>query len=299
MWKLTQGWPAPQRGTAFAWLALLATPCVNNGQANVIIAGLAALGVASLRQDRLRIAAICFGIAAAIKFYPVALLLLAVVAVPRMWKPAAVALAVLMLAPWLLPPLEYSTRLPGSLVAAIQVDDRAATLHLPRAPHDWTIIPRVLFGTAIERNIAFAVSVVVGLFLAVMIWKRRSIEAAWLVGSIWMTLFGPCTEIPTYMLLAPAAVWWHARQPGLLTAIALCLLAVPVLRGIFPSGEAAAFRIAAPLGAALLLIEALRQPQAQSLVIADRIRIAIHSQSTFRPDDRISVRDEAIVSVDH
>ncbi|MGL4421799.1 MAG: hypothetical protein ACRCZF_14115, partial [Gemmataceae bacterium] len=76
------------------------------------------------------------------------------------------------------------------------------------------------------------------------------------LGLVWMTVFGPATENPTYTLLAPVAAGAVASTRGLLrglSILAAVLLLMPILRGMFATSEFWPLRTAQPLAGFLLV----------------------------------------------
>ena len=257
VWRLTRATALTPRqtGWCFATLAMLSVPCVNNGQPNVMIAGLVTLGFALAIEKRNITAVLVLAIAAGIKLYPIAALLLLIVAMPRLGRHATLCVGGVLLFPFLLQSPDYVVQEYQRLLEAIRGEDRTATM-LFRVPHDWTILPRLAFGVIVPAGLTKAISLFAAFVFAVIVHRcRQRLETAFMLASVWMTLFGPSTEIPTYMLAAPAVAWWAAKQPSWPSRLAVALLLVPVLRGMFPTSEVLACRMAAPLGAGVLLAQ--------------------------------------------
>jgi hypothetical protein len=155
---------------------------------------------------------------------------------------------------------EYVLAEYGTLMEALHSDDRSASSFLFRVPHDWTVIPRIWLGVVIPATVAQIVSAITGLIFAGCIARRAGerMPLAFFLASVWMTVFGPATEIPTYTLLGPAAAWWAVRERSLRSMFIVVLLAAPILRGMFPASELLSCRSAAPLGGLLLMLDVLR-----------------------------------------
>lgn len=271
--KLTR----PQTGRLFALAAVLAVPCVNNGQPNIVIAGLITFGFALVMENRATPAALALALATGIKLYPLAALLLAVVAVPRLGIKAVPFVIAAFAMPFLLQSPEYVFFEYGRLAEAILGEDRTDAAMIFRVPHDWTILPRLMLGIAVPATVAKVVSVFAGLSFAFVVHRsREKCITAFSLAGVWMTLFGPATEIPTYFLAAPAAAWWCATRPGWRTSLAAVLLVAPIVRGMFPTSEVFACRTAAPCGALVLGIAAvstaLSHQPARTILVRQRVR---------------------------
>ncbi len=272
----TRQWSATQTGWSFSIAAGLSVACVDNGQVNILMAACVLLGFAAATRDRLTLAAIALAIATGLKVYPVAAALLAIVVVPRLATRYILATAIIAALPFLLRPWGYVLGECGQFWTHSVLDDRTGSDFLFRVPHDWTIIPRVWFGVVVSSTIAMLTSVAVGVLFAVLVHRRRSLDLALVLGSVWMTAFGPATELPTYALLAPAVGVWVASHPSWRSITVLMLLALPIVRGIFPTNEVLMFRCAAPLGGLLLAIDAIvvtmSQTPAAGTILQARIR---------------------------
>jgi hypothetical protein len=171
---------------------------------------------------------------------------------------------------------------------ALRDEDRSGA-ELSRAPKSWSIVVRVWFGVVVPEEVRFGVSLVVAAGMAGWIWFRsRSVPLpvaaqptspqrgevgktgasplvpgfallALTLGLLWLTLFGPATEVNTYSVLAPVAGvmcvvgrWqWVAR-------IGTLLLLVGVIRGGFPPGMAYPLHEVQAIGAALVLVAVLK-----------------------------------------
>jgi hypothetical protein len=259
-------------GTApgtFPAMALLSGPlmlqCVNNGQANVPLIGCVLIGAGALARSRFTASAVGFALAAAIKIYPVAVGLLAVLLAPkRLGGRFAVALGVVFVAPFACHDPAYVWDQHVELAAWTNVDDRYRTYPLPRVPRDWTVLTRSYFDVVPGLTVCRAVSATAGLVLAgfVLLARRRHgvpSAAAFVVvfGGVWMTAFGPMTEVVTYALLAPGAAWLLVTGRGRPFALALLgyvLNVLPVVRDMFPNGWTLTILGPQPAGALLIAV---------------------------------------------
>ncbi|QEL13926.1 glycosyltransferase family 87 protein [Limnoglobus roseus] len=241
--------------------ALLIIPSFNNGQVNVAIIGSLLHATADFRRGHLWRAAAWIAFASFFKIYPLALGLLFCVVAPRFLVRLVPTIVVAALLPFACQQSDYVAAMHNRLVEFLELEGHFRAI-LTRAPWDWTIIARVWFDVQISKDTSQLVSAAAGLTFAVVVgfarWRRpeAAIGTAFSLGCIWMTLFGPATENSTYTLLAPAAALlmlnrpWYRQPVGLAAAT---LLALPILRGLFPSSEVMPLRTAQPFAAILLL----------------------------------------------
>jgi hypothetical protein len=198
------------------------------------------------------------------KLYPLAGGMLLCVVLPRLAPRLAVAVGVGFALPFLFQSPGYVFDQYGSMMRLLDLDDRSHTV-LWRAARDWTILPRAFFGVVPDRLTTDVIGAVAGLCAAVVVWRKRDVLTATGLGLVWMTLFGPATEHPTYTLLAPvAAVAVVANHRSWSAWAAVVLLLLPVLRGLFPSGEVFPLRTVQPVAAGLLAVSlTLHRPVAR------------------------------------
>lgn len=249
---------ANQRGWLFTLTVVLSLQSLDNGQSNILLIGAVLCGVAATMRKNLWPAATWLVIAASVKVYPIAVALLLGLHQPRLvWRLLALSLAAVAM-PFACAPAGYVIDEYRAFITAFVVDDRTASDFLFRVPHDWTMIPRVWLGVVVPAAVAQAVAVVAAVLFAAQ--RHNSPLKALLLGSLWMTLFGPATELPTWSLLGPAAALWVVLRPSRRSVWAVVLLLLPVLRGAFPPGMLEC-RSAAPLGALLLLADVLASSQ--------------------------------------
>lgn len=247
-------------GRQLGWFAVLAAvlviPSFNNGQVNVLMVGSLLHAAAGVRDGRLGAAAVWVAVAGFFKIYPLAVGLLFCVIAPRLAWRLAVAVAVAAALPFAWQESGYVVQMHERFVEFLGLEGPFRAV-LSRAPWDWTIVPRVWLGVQVPQDATRPVSAAAGLACAavVAVARRRAdaVAAAFAVGCVWMTLFGPATENATYTLLAPAAALPLLRRPRPAAVAAAVLLALPILRGLFPSSEVLPLRTAQPFAAVLLL----------------------------------------------
>jgi len=243
---LLPDWGPSRVGWLFALAVVPAIPAFNNGQLNILLAALALHGVAAAAAGRWSASAGWIALAVWVKVYPLALGLLVALVAPRSFAAKFVAVVLLGVAlPFAIDDAATVRAQYAEYVTSLRLDDRTHD-DLSRVPRDWTALPRMWLHWVSPEPVTKAVSLAVAAGLAALVVARRrrplaaSLLAA-LVGShVWMTAFGPATEMNTYSLLAavaPLALLTPGLTPGAraLAAVGYALLAVTVLRGAFPN----------------------------------------------------------------
>jgi hypothetical protein len=202
------------RGIVFLLIVPLVLGNLDTGQANPTVIGLLLLAVAAVPAERWSLAALCVAIATYFKIYPLAVGLILFLIAPRKfgWR-LLLALLVLGALPFLLQHWSYVSEQYHEWVATRSADDRRL-YPLKDVPLDlWFLLVR--FGHLPIPGFAYSAFQVlsggaIALFCLVGVrknWPKERVLAGMLaLVCIWMTLFGPATEIQTYVLLAPAVV---------------------------------------------------------------------------------------------
>ena len=234
-------WPPARIGWAFAIASVLLAPAVNNGQLNVLIAGSLLHAAAATHAKRDAEAAIWVALASSIKLYPLAVGLLLGIARPRFAPRLVVALTLGGIIPYLGQSSEVVSAQYQEYWHYLGDDDRTYA-HLVRVPRDWTCLPRMFLNVVVPAKAALAVGLGMASLAALLMWRltRRDLgtAAALVLGSTWMTAFGPATEANTYTLLAgsvPVALWLAPRTwPRRIAWVGVALLISPAIRGAFP-----------------------------------------------------------------
>jgi Glycosyltransferase family 87 len=253
-----------------AWLLVLPVPLVisslDNGQANLHMAGLMCLGVAALSRERPTAAAGWISLAVGIKLYPFAAGLLAGVVRPRLALILVGLSAVVILSPFVVANADYVRTQFRELREDALSDDRLNSTAPTRMPKDWTILTRTWAGWIPTRNQSQGISAVAGLVFAGIVFAARrrpfdrQVFLAFALGSVWMTLVGPSTEPQTYTLLAAplaATVVTTRGRAKVLAVAAWWLFTIPVIRDAFPNGWRLGVYGPQPVGAMVLLMALL------------------------------------------
>lgn len=256
-------WGPGRVGWLFALAVVPVIPALNNGQLNLHLAALALHGVASAARGHWSASAAWIGLAVWVKVYPMSLgLLVALVAPPRFAVALLGVVALGVLVPFALDDLSTARTQYAEYAHYLKLDDRTHD-DLSRVPRDWTALPRSWLGWVSPEPVTKAVSLAVaaGMALRMIVRRRRPMGESLLealVGShVWMTAYGPATEMNTYSILAAVAPL-VLLTPGLsrscrtMAVAGYTLLVVTVLRGMFPNDRD--FHLLGPqaLGAMLL-----------------------------------------------
>jgi hypothetical protein len=230
---------------------------LNNGQASPFIIALLVFGCMAALDGRWTLAAGCISFAAFFKIYPLAIGLLLAAIEPRKlsWR---LGLGLLIFGGLSLvlqrPP--YVIEQYRDWWLSLGADQRRVSTELGSWRDVWLLL-RILH---LRITVAGYALVQAGAALAAAIfcwWRSRTSDrsavvwSAFTVGCLWITLFGPSTELATYVFIAPsvafACAWvlwpmsqgrqrWHWFQFLPIAAYALLLLAealnawVPVIR---------------------------------------------------------------------
>jgi hypothetical protein len=275
-----------QVGMFFLLVAPLALGSLNNGQPNPLVIGLLLCTLAAAAHERWKTAALCVGLACALKVYPLAVGLLLAAAYPRRF------------AGWLLPALTlmlvlpYGLQRPGYVTEQTLLwvqrltEDHRQDWPLHMAYRDLWLLLRVcrldawvsLRGYLLLQLAGAAGCALMTVAARLRGWSAREVLGVVLaLGSCWMMLCGPATESCTYVLLAPALAWAILRsvsEPWLLPerwlpALAGGLLLLSVLVGLTPYtgwfhglGEQPLAALLLALGWAGVLLRRLAAPAA-------------------------------------
>jgi hypothetical protein len=210
--RLHNGIPTTAPWLVFLLLLPLAIGNFNNGQVNPLIIGLLMLSISGAYSGQWTTAALCLGISAYIKIYPLAVGLLLVLVYPRQlgWRLAA-ALILLGALSFILQRPAYVFEQYQRWFASRAADDRRMNMDI--APRDFVMLLKALhinlsgYAVSALQLLAGAGAAAVCILGRLQKWSEERLLICVLnLGSCWMLLFGPSTESATYVMLAPALV---------------------------------------------------------------------------------------------
>lgn len=197
---------------------------LSNGQCNALVIGLILISFAAVIERRWNLAAGCMAVSCLFKLYPIAAGLLLLIVYPRRFGLRFVAALLIGLAlPFALQSADYVLR-QHDLWAQYAMQEDRSLWNLSDTNVDLQLLFRVWL-TPIGLTTYRLIEIGVGMAFAAIVWaaqrrggpERRVLILALGLACVWMTVFGPATESPTYLLLAPSVVWgvlscW--RQPA-------------------------------------------------------------------------------------
>ena len=202
--------PAKNHPLVFLILLPLSIGSINNAQANPLVVALVMFALIATRSARWALAALCIGMVAYLKIYPLAAGLLLCVIFPQKfsWRLFAVLLALGALS-FILQKPAYVAEQYHHWVATRSVDER----HYNEAmrPRDlWTLLAAC--GIELNLRLYFIIQLLGGGVIAALCflgrlkkWSDdRLLTLIFTLVCCWMLLLGPATESSTYILLAPA-----------------------------------------------------------------------------------------------
>jgi len=262
--------PKSRHWLVFLLILPLSLGNFNNGQVNPLITGLLMIAIVSAHRSSWTISAICLGVTAYLKIYPLSVALLLVLLYPRQlaWR-----LLVTML---LMGALSFLLQHPNYVFEQYQrwfgmraVDDRRLNMNI--APRDFAMLLR-----AVHIDLSSRTFLVLQLFAAVLVagvciygrirnWSEdRLLVATFTLGTCWMLLFGPATEDATYAMIAPPIALAMARKeriPGGMRSLVFSSYAVLliglILNAFFGLKKTPYTMSVQPLGALMFLIYAV------------------------------------------
>jgi len=254
---------------------------LSNGQCNALVIGLMLMSFGAVADRRWNLAAACMALACLFKLYPIAAgMLLALVHPLRFGLRFVVALAIGLVLPFALQSSDYVMRQYELWINYAIHEDRA-TWSLSDTNVDLQLLFRVWLAPIslqtyrlIEIGIGVAFAAIAGAALWSCRPERRVLTLILGLACVWMTVFGPATESPTYLLLAPSVAWgvlasWTQPTRPILRASMivsyLLFLSLQLLGWIGPLFQAYRMHGPQPLGgliffAALLLDKWTRRP---------------------------------------
>jgi hypothetical protein len=248
----------------FLMLLPLSLGNFNNGQVNPLLIGLLMIAVLAAYSKRWAISAVCIGIAAYLKIYPLAVGLLLVLIYPRQlgWR-LAVTLILLGALSFVLQQPAYVYEQYQRWFSSRGADHRGIIMNIGMVLKALYINPSPDAFMAIQV-LAGAALAAVCLFGRLKKWaEERLLVCLFTLGSCWMLLFGPATEDATYVMLAPALVFalvqaFHQSTPSW-TRNSLCasfaiLLFAQVLSSYFNYKKGVYSMAVEPLGALIFAV---------------------------------------------
>jgi hypothetical protein len=187
---------------------------LSNGQCNALVIGLILISFAAVIERRWNLAAGCMAVSCLFKLYPIAAGLLLLVVHPRRFGLRFLAALLIGLAlPFVLQSTDYVLR-QYELWAQYALREDRSMWNLSDTNVDLQLLFRVWL-TPIGLTTYRLIEIGVGLMFAAIVWaaqrggrpERRVLILALGLACVWMTVFGPATESPTYLLLAPSVAW--------------------------------------------------------------------------------------------
>jgi hypothetical protein len=235
------------RALFFLVVAPLALASLANGQPNPLVIGLVLFAVGLAGRERWMLAAVCVALACALKIYPIAVGLLLVVAYPRqMTLRLGLALAAVLLLPFLMQHPTYVTEQYSQWVHRLGGDDRMQIVP-ERAYRDlWLLVRLWHLPISPRAYVGIQLAVAAGIAALCAAGRWAGFSRTWLLtmvlalGTCWMMLCGPATESPSFVQLAPALAWAVLSAPRekwpvairWLPAVSFALFMVGVLAGL-------------------------------------------------------------------
>jgi hypothetical protein len=238
----------------------------NNGQVNPLITGLLMIAIVSAHRHQWTISALCLGLTAYLKIYPLSVGLLLVLLYPRQlgWR--------LFLVLFLMGAISFLFQRPEYVLEQYQrwfgtraADDRRTNMDI--APRDFAMLLKALHINLSSRMFfvfQFLAGVAVGAVCAygrIRKWSEdRLLTAVLMLGTCWMLLFGPSTEDATYAMIAPpialalAQTWRMPLWMRILTFSSYAVLLIGLALNAFLRLKKTPYTMSVqPLGALMFL----------------------------------------------
>jgi hypothetical protein len=190
---------------------------LNNGQASPLIIALLLSGCLAMLDDRWTLAAGCIAIATFFKIYPLAIGLLLAVIEPRRltWR--------LILGVLILGVLSLILQRPDYVISqykdwwhSLGADQRRVSTELGSWRDAWLLLRiahvPITVGAYAILQAAAALAAAIYCWWRSKHWNRAAVVwSAFSVGCLWITLFGPSTELATYIFPAPVVTFACAK----------------------------------------------------------------------------------------
>jgi hypothetical protein len=190
---------------------------LNNGQASPLIIALLLCGCLAVLDERWTLAAACIAIATFFKIYPLAIGLLLAVIEPRKltWR--------LILGVLILGALSLMLQRPDYVISqykdwwhSLGADQRRVSTELGSWRDAWLLLRiahvPITVGAYAILQAAAALAAAIYCWWRSKHWNRAAVVwSAFSVGCLWITLFGPSTELATYIFPAPVVTFACAK----------------------------------------------------------------------------------------
>ena len=190
---------------------------LNNGQASPLIIALLICGCLAALDKRWTLAAGCIAIATFFKIYPLAIGLLLAVIEPRKltWR-LILGVLILGILSLVLQRPEYVISQYGDWWRSLGADQRRVSTELGSWRDAWLLLRiahvPITVGVYAILQAAAALAAASYCWWRSKHWNRAAvIWSAFSAGCLWITLFGPSTELATYIFLAPVVAFACAK----------------------------------------------------------------------------------------
>jgi hypothetical protein len=190
---------------------------LNNGQASPLIIALLICGCLAALDERWTLAAGCIAIATFFKIYPLAIGLLLAVIEPRKltWR-LILGVLILGILSLVLQRPEYVISQYGDWWRSLGADQRRVSTELGSWRDAWLLLRiahvPITVGAYAILQAAAALAAASYCWWRSKHWNRAAvIWSAFSAGCLWITLFGPSTELATYIFLAPVVAFACAK----------------------------------------------------------------------------------------
>ncbi len=227
------------REVGLLWLLVLplAIGSINNGQANVHVAGLLLLATAAAVRDGWNLAAVCIVAATCFKIYPLAIGLLFIITFPRQFAGRFLLfLVAALLTPFLFQRIDFAWGQYASWIQHLSESDTRRHAPMIDSYRDLWLLCRVFFGS-MSSSVYFGLQLLMAALVAAVCWSTKHaggsrpqvLQTIYFLGTSWLVLCGPSTESCTYILLGPAFAWATMesfRRGSLLAQVVMVLVAV-------------------------------------------------------------------------
>jgi hypothetical protein len=203
-----------QVAALFLMIFPLTLGVLSNGQCNVLVLALILTAYSAVAQQRWNVAAGCLSFACMLKLYPISSALLLGLIHPRKLGPRLVAaLAIALCAPFLFQRFDYVWRQYQLWFNYMAIEDRSGW-NAVDTNLDFQLLCRIWWQQISLGTYRIVEAGAAALFAGVILLMKRAgrsetrlLTMSMALSCVWMTVFGPATESPTYVLLAPCITW--------------------------------------------------------------------------------------------